>query len=84
MSKLSLEKYSFVLLDYIFPPEVQFYELQNSSEVDGKPDFTKLNTYISRDNNFFNIWHGLLESLFTENALNKKGVKIPEDIDLGL
>jgi hypothetical protein len=63
---------------------VSVYEYNNHPAVDGRPDFLRLNLYLSRDGNYVTVWNGLLEILFTE-AEFKNGrmasVKLPEEFD---
>lgn len=52
----------FVRLEGYQPPgEVTYYEFNNHERVDGKPDFYRLNYYLSCDGEFVNVWWGLLD-----------------------
>jgi hypothetical protein len=58
-------KAGFVLLrDFEYPGPVQVYEMCNHPVVDGLANLLRLNVYLSRDADFVNIWHGLLEPVF--------------------
>jgi hypothetical protein len=67
------------LQDFEFPGGVAVYEYANHALVDGKPDFLRINAYLSRDGDFCTIWRGLLEPLFVESRLGF--VDLPEDFD---
>jgi len=65
-------RFGFVLLrDFEFPggAGMQVYEFVNHPAVDGRPDFLRLNLYLTRDGNYVTIWFGLLEPIFTEAKL---------------
>ena len=60
------------------------YEYKNYPAVDGKQDFLRLNLYLTRDNNYQTIWHGLLEPIVTEAECENgrlASVVKPEDFD---
>ena len=81
MSQLSLEKYGFIKLNHTMQT-VEFYELKNHASITEEPDFTRINIYLCMDSNFVNIWHGFVESLFVESALEKKGLTISKELDV--
>ena len=60
-------------------PGVKFYEYQNSVEVDGKPNYQRLNTYLSQDGDFVTVWYGPLESIFLQSFLEKLGIPFHDD-----
>jgi hypothetical protein len=68
------------LADFAFPGEVAVYEYANHAAVDGKPDFLRINTYLSKDGDFVTVWRGLLEPLFAEPRLGF--VDMPEGFEL--
>ena len=76
-------RFGFVLLrDFQFPGGVQVYEFANHPAVDGRPDFLRLNLYLTRDGDYVTIWQGLLEPLFTEGKLRDElNLEFPADFD---
>lgn len=66
--------YGFVLLPQINPQGVEHYELNNHKGVDGTHDFSRMNVYLARDEDFINIWHGAIESFGMQMFLEKHGV----------
>ena len=78
-------RFGFVLLrDFEFPggAGMQVYEFVNHPAVDGRPDFLRLNLYLTRDGNYVTIWFGLLEPIFTEAKLRDDlKVEFPVDFD---
>ena len=80
MTKFDPSALGFVRLrDFEFPGGVSVYEYANHTLVDGKPDFLRINAYLSMDGDFVTIWRGLLEPLFVEANLGF--VDVPEDFD---
>jgi hypothetical protein len=80
MTRFDPGSFNFVrLLDFKFPGGVSVYEYANHARVDGKADFLRINTYLSRDRDFVTIWRGLLEPLFTESCLGL--VDVPDGFD---
>ena len=71
--------YGFVLLPKINPQGVEHYELNNHSGVDGTHDFARLNTYLARDGDFVNIWHGAVDSLGMQIFLEKHGIDFQQE-----
>ena len=67
------------LQDFQFPGGVTVYEYANHPLIDGRPDFLRINTYLSRDGDFVTIWRGLLEPLFVESGLGF--VEVPACFD---
>jgi hypothetical protein len=78
-------RFNFVQLeDFRFPGDVSVYEYKNHPAVNGKEDFLRLNLYLTMDNNYVTIWHGLLEPIFTEAECENgrlASVAKPEDFD---
>ena len=80
MTQFEPSAFNFVRLqDFGLPGGVSVYEYANHAVVDGKADFLRINTYLSRDGDFVTIWRGLLEPLFVESRLGF--VHLPEDFD---
>lgn len=80
MSTFDPSASNFVRLeDFEFPGGVAVYEYANHAAVDGKPDFLRINTYLSRDGDFVTIWRGLLEPLFAQSHLGF--VDMPDGFD---
>jgi len=72
--------WNFVRLgDFTFPGCVAVYEYGNHATVDGRPNFLRINAYLSQDGEFVTIWRGLLEPLFTRSRLGF--VQVPDDFD---
>jgi hypothetical protein len=77
--------FGFALLrTFQFPGGIHVYEYNGHPVVDGKPDFLRLNLYLSRDGNYVTIWNGLLDDVFTEAEFDHgrmASVKLPEGFD---
>ena len=67
------------LQNFEFPGGISVYEYNNHPQVNGEPDFVRLNLYLSKDGEFVTIWFGLLEPIFTESKLESVGK--PADFD---
>ncbi len=84
MSTFDPTQHNFVLLkDFSFPPgsSVEVFELHSHDVVTGEPDFTRLNTFLTKDGSFITIWNGLLEPLFVASRLEKQNILFPEKLD---
>jgi hypothetical protein len=80
MATFDPSAFDFVRLrDFEFPGGVSVFEYANHKLVDGKPDFLRINAYLSRDGDFVTIWRGLLEPLFAESRLGF--VDVPDGFD---
>ena len=77
-------RFNFVRLNFHFPGEVPVYEYKNHFAVDGNWDALRINLYLSMDDSYVTIWHGLLEPTVTEaefeNGRMASGTK-PEGFD---
>ena len=81
MSSFEPEAFNFVeLRDFAFPGAVDVYEYRNHPGVDGRPDFLRMNVFLSKDASFVCIWSGLLDTVIAEGML--EGVRLPPGIDL--
>ena len=67
------------LRSFEFPGGVAVYEYANHANVDGNPDFLRINAYLSKDGDFVTVWRGLLEPLFAKSRLGF--VDLPDDCD---
>lgn len=87
MTAFDPTRFNFVqLADFRFPGDVLVYEYRNHPAVDGKTDFLRMNLYLTMDNSYVTIWHGLLEPIFTEAECENgrlTSVTKPEDFDFG-
>ena len=85
MTAFDPARFNFIeLRDFQIPGGVAVFEYKNHPIVDGMKDFLRLNLYLTIDNNYVTIWHGLLEPIFTEAELNEgrlASVEKPEDFD---
>jgi hypothetical protein len=80
MTKFDPIAFNFVRLrDFAVPGGVSVYEYANHPLVDGKPDFLRINAYLTRDGDFVTVWRGLLEPLFAESHLGF--VEVPDGFD---
>jgi len=61
--QFSPEKFGFFLhTERLYPPEVQFYELDHPSiNKSITKDWKRLNYFLSRDNDYVTIWYGPLD-----------------------
>jgi hypothetical protein len=79
------KRFQFVQLeDFRIPGDVPVYEYKNHPAVDGKRDFLRLNLYLTMDNSYVTIWHGLLEPIFTEAECENgrlASIVKPEELD---
>jgi hypothetical protein len=74
------EAFNFVALaDFRLPGGVAVYEYANHPRVDGKPDFLRVNAYLSMDGAFVTVWRGVVEPLLVDSHLGF--VKLPDDFD---
>jgi hypothetical protein len=68
--------HDFVLLpDYRPPGNVRFYEYRNHVCVDGKPDYHRLNLYLTQDGHFVTIWFGVLDNILVEALFRDHGLE---------
>jgi hypothetical protein len=76
-------RFGFILLpDFQIPGGVLVYERANHPAVNGRPDFLRLNIFLSKDANYVTIWNGLLEPIITEAKLRDDlEVELPPDFD---
>jgi len=78
-------RFQFVQLeDFRIPGDVLVYEYKNHPAVDGRRNFLRLNLYLTMDNSYVTIWHGLLEPIFTEAECENgrlASVTMPEDFE---
>ena len=85
MTAFDPTRFQFVQLeDFRIPGDVPVYEYKNHPAVDGKRDFLRLNLYLTMDNSYVTIWHGLLEPIFTEAECENgrlASIVKPEDFD---
>jgi hypothetical protein len=80
MTQFDPGAFTFVRLqDFEFPGGVAVYEYANHPLVDGKPEFLRINAYLSKDGDFVTVWRGLVEPLSAEDHLGFADV--PEDFD---
>ena len=80
MTKFNPKHHGFVrLLEFQIPIGVDVFEYRNHSAADGTHDFLRLNIYLSNDQDFVCIWHGLLEPAIAESLL--MDVALPPDFD---
>lgn len=71
--------YGFVFLpDHTPAKGVRFYEHKTHPDIDGTPNYHRLNTYLSQDGAFVNIWHGCLEPIALEVFFQKMNVPFVE------
>jgi len=79
------KRFQFVQLeDFRIPGDVPVYEYKNHPAVDGKRDFLRLNLYLTMDNSYVTIWHGLLEPIATEAEFENgrlASIVKPEDFE---
>lgn len=87
MTAFDPTRFNFVRLEnFRFPGDVPVYEYKNHPAVDGKHDFLRINLYLSMDDSYVTIWHGLLEPIFTEAEFENgrmASIAKPEDFDFG-
>ena len=85
MTAFDPARFRFVQLeDFRIPGDVPVYEYKNHPAVDGKRDFLRLNLYLTMDNSYVTIWHGLLEPIATEAECENgrlASIAKPEDFD---
>ena len=85
MSSFDPTEFGFVLLrDFQFPGGVSVYERGNHPAIDGRPDFLRLNLYLSKDGGYVTIWHGLLDVIATEAVFQTGAlahIKMPSGSD---
>lgn len=80
MDSFKPKDWNFVKLkDFEYPGGVSVYEYRNHPTVDGKPNFVRINLYLSKDKDYVTIWSGLVEPIFTETKLRL--VEKPSDFD---
>jgi hypothetical protein len=74
------DAFNFVALaNFQLPGGVAVYEYANHPRVDGKPDFLRINAYLSMDGAFVTVWRGLVEPLLVDAHLGS--VNLPDDFD---
>ena len=80
MAKFDPTHHEFVkLLDFQFPGGVNVFEFRNHSAANGTHDFLRVNIYLSKDEDFVCIWHGLLDAAIAESML--PATALPPDFD---
>ena len=47
-----------------------FFELASGVFCDGKPNPLRINVYLSKDNDFVTVWHGLFDPLFVDQRFH--------------
>ena len=67
------------LANFRLPGGVAVYEYVNHPQVDGKPDFLRINAYLSMDGAFVTVWRGFVEPSLVDSRLGF--VKLPDDFD---
>lgn len=72
-------EYGFKRLDISYQGLI-FFERDLHIEPRVKPDFLRLNVYLTQDDSFVTIWSGLFDPHLSEDALP---MKIPEDFNFG-
>ena len=80
MKKFDPKEHNFVRIERENPWNISLYEFNNTDSAGGKPDFCKLNIYLSKDGNFVKIWHGLFDAAIAEAELEQ--VEKPSQFDL--
>ncbi len=59
-----------LLKEYRDVGNVAIYERTNHPCVDGSHDFLRINTYLSKDNDYVTIWWGLLDAVIAEGRFD--------------
>ena len=79
MAPFDPTQFGFVLLgDFQVAGQVPVYEFNNHRVVGGSKDFLRLNLYLTKDEDYVTIWHGLLEPMFAEAELTEGRVVMVE------
>ncbi len=55
---------------------LQFYERRLNFETSTKPDYFRLNVYLSQDRNFITVWFGLLETFSVDQLIEEMGIDL--------
>lgn len=80
MTKFDPMNWNFKKLEnFEFPGGISVYEYKNHPSVDGVPNFMRMNIYLTKSSDFFTIWLGLAEPLFTESRT--KSFHLPKNFD---
>ena len=77
MNNFDPEQCGFVRIDgFLLGGAVQAYELRNHAIVDGTLGKLRINIYMSKDNEYVHIWHGLVEPMFAEAVFTQLPIDI--------
>ena len=61
--------HGFIKIDHMFQGVVQLYELEVAGVDHSSYDMMRLNNYLSQDDDFVNVWFGLIDAHMAEVSL---------------